>query len=1052
MRAFRFSFFVFLAAALFVPLCARSVHAQTTQAYFVTDSNDNLIRVFAVSNDQAITSFRAGLSPAVVAVSPDGGLAYVPNGNSGFLSVVDLTIDAEIFRVFGARGLTAAISPDGTRVVTTPSNVATPGVVVINTSDFSAATQNLGSLICDNSTPPACDSLASAVIVSSKAYFNTGGQGPLVGIVVLDLGPSPAAPFAVSGSAIGSVPGTPSASSIAATPDGKDVIAIENNPSALLVIDTTTNTVVQNLTPEIAPQALAVTSDPAAASVLAYIVGPDSSGNNVVEAYQFSGGSLSGPVATSAPLPLFANLAALSPDGTRLYLAQQSTSQVVVVDGSTLGVLEQLTVGTSIWGISAANIQTQPLSTAPVITSVTPQVAPNDTSTTVQITGSNFTSDALVRFGDLDPVPGTLSGSTLQATVPAGAASQGADIVVTDPNSTQPVSGQHQSGILRGQFTITNPPSFQPANQVIVADDGEASVGVLNGSTTSTLFQTTPGLTASIAVGVAITPDGSRAYLGGFVPQVVYDYNILTSTLEAAIPSPAATNANGLLAVGGQEDPVAVVNSPVTNGGPAVYAASAVPLPGGNINDYDLVVSMLDANPNNTTTFNKVVKQLQAGLNQPIFLPGGLAVTPDGRYAYANAQQSVRAPGWNFFTLVGSVVAFDVVTGATSVFDVSTLAPGGLAGFQGHIEVSPDGKSLLLLAANGGVAVFDIGTNPMNPSYVTTITGTPPAGFGPLNFLEYRIPKNVPNELVAFDSLQNVIQIFNFDRAGSNFSQLGSIVIPGSPGLRDAFGMDVTPDGKLVYGLLVQDDAVAVIDASNPANPVLLTKIRAGLTPGALAVRPGTPTQTGTNVTVQPIASATINFTSITSPGATTVTTTNVTPFGAPGDFQLAGIPIYYNVTTTAVFSGPIVACFTYDPNLLPSPESGLRLAHFDTTLSPPGWVDATVSLDTSTHQICGQVSSLSPFVIGVGTPTFEFDSLIGTISGTIQPDGIMRSLRATALAASASFSRGQNSTVASQLQALEQQISTDAPSWPSVASEQPQLDNMINSILSSLQ
>jgi hypothetical protein len=73
-------------------------------------------------------------------------------------------------------------------------------------------------------------------------------------------------------------------------------------------------------------------------------------------------------------------------------------------------------------------------------------------------------------------------------------------------------------------------------------------------------------------------------------------------------------------------------------------------------------------------------------------------------------------------------------------------------------------------------------------------------------------------------------------------------------------------------------------------------------------------------------------------------------------------------------------------------------------------------------------------------------------ITSTIQPDGIMRSLRATALAARASFSRGQNSTAADQLQALEQQISTDAPSWPSVASEQQQLDDMINSILSSLQ
>ena len=38
------------------------------------------------------------------------------------------------------------------------------------------------------------------------------------------------------------------------------------------------------------------------------------------------------------------------------------------------------------------------------------------------------------------------------------------------------------------------------------------------------------------------------------------------------------------------------------------------------------------------------------------------------------------------------------------------------------------------------------------------------------------------------------------------------------------------------------------------------------------------------------------------------------------------------------------------------------------------------------------------------------------------------------------------------ELQALEQQITTDAASWPAVASEQEQLDDIINSILGSLQ
>src|SRR5689334_10043368 len=95
-----------------------------------------------------------------------------------------------------------------------------------------------------------------------------------------------------------------------------------------------------------------------------------------------------------------------------------------------------------------------------------------------------------------------------------------------------------------------------------------------------------------------------------------------------------------------------------------------------------------------------------------------------------------------------------------------------------------------------------------------------------------------------------------------------------------------------------------------------LGKIGTGITPQMVAVRPGTPTPVSASptdvVTVTPIQSVTVSLTG-SSGGTTTVTTTNTTPFSAPAGFQISGIPIYYEVATTATFSNAVV-CFQHNP------------------------------------------------------------------------------------------------------------------------------------------
>ena len=78
-----------------------------------------------------------------------------------------------------------------------------------------------------------------------------------------------------------------------------------------------------------------------------------------------------------------------------------------------------------------------------------------------------------------------------------------------------------------------------------------------------------------------------------------------------------------------------------------------------------------------------------------------------------------------------------------------------------------------------------------------------------------------------------------------------------------------------------------------------------------------------------------------------------------PSGFRLGSPATYYNITTTATFSGPIEVCINYS-NVSYVNESTIQLLHFENG----AWVDVTTSLDTSNDIVCGLVTNLSPFIV----------------------------------------------------------------------------------------
>ena len=133
-------------------------------------------------------------------------------------------------------------------------------------------------------------------------------------------------------------------------------------------------------------------------------------------------------------------------------------------------------------------------------------------------------------------------------------------------------------------------------------------------------------------------------------------------------------------------------------------------------------------------------------------------------------------------------------------------------------------------------------------------------------------------------------------------------------------------------------------------------------------------TGTGSLVNVAPVDGITggptpvsMVFNTVTQPGVTTVTTvpaegTESAP--PPAGFQLGNPPVYYEIETTATFTGVVQVCIRYEDSHFTN-ESTLRLLHWN----GDRWEDITTSHNTAANAICGLTTSFSPFALGQNVP-----------------------------------------------------------------------------------
>jgi hypothetical protein len=128
----------------------------------------------------------------------------------------------------------------------------------------------------------------------------------------------------------------------------------------------------------------------------------------------------------------------------------------------------------------------------------------------------------------------------------------------------------------------------------------------------------------------------------------------------------------------------------------------------------------------------------------------------------------------------------------------------------------------------------------------------------------------------------------------------------------------------------------------------------------------------GDDLTVSPRQGTTVTFEHVTAPGTVGVMPLTDADGGVPAHFEVlgtGGVPIFYDVHTSATFEGTVTTCFSYpdengdgliDGSSPPLDETDLRILHEENGT----FVDRTVRLDTEAKVICGATTSLSEVAV----------------------------------------------------------------------------------------
>ena len=279
----------------------------------------------AATTPTVIDTVPVGTYPGAVAITPDGTRAYITNGGSDTVSVIDTATNTVSATVpVGDYPNGVAITPDGTSAYVT--NYLAGTVSVIDTAtNLVTATVTVGGV-------PQAVAITPDGTQAYVAFRNTGTISVInTATNAVDISAQKTL-FAPDANGNGST-------AIAFTPDGTKAYFTNTGKFTVFVLNTATNAVT-TVTGVGQPQGVAITSD----GTTAYI--PDRSG--FLSVMTTSDNSVSATV-TLGGTPVGV---AISPEGTKAYVVHAIPDTVSVIDTPTNTVSTTVTVGTSPSGVA----------------------------------------------------------------------------------------------------------------------------------------------------------------------------------------------------------------------------------------------------------------------------------------------------------------------------------------------------------------------------------------------------------------------------------------------------------------------------------------------------------------------------------------------------------------------------------------------------------------------------------------------------------------------------------------------------------------------------
>ena len=736
-------------------------------------------------------------------VLPNGRIAFAPRSAS--ISVVDLSLKAEIRRIPVAVNYPLVLSPDGSKLVA----VLNDTINIIDTTTFQYTTVNLNGLVGDDPTKSNDIVAGAPAIVGHTAYFNPTGliNGSLtdgIPLIAVDLDTNSVSTIALPTTARGTQVGFELVRlTIAATPDGRYVVAARADGT--VIYDLNSSSVVARETTVTSPRLVATPRDAGNPNMFAYEV--TSSGVlSVIDLRTGSStfGSIIATANSATPDPYFSSPSIqsssilVSGDGSKVITTDEGGTITTVDTRLLLTNPASAAVNATTYpsqfdfnGIFGAAIDLTPVSGAPTVTSVSPNSMTSDTPTLLNISGTNFTAGAVVRVGLAStPLASTFISSTqLQVTVPAGQTTgSNLNIVVTVPNSGS-FQQQNASGILAGAFTISPPGSFSLSDKLVAVTGSDAVVSVNPASAPTYLPQ--PPFHFSVG-NLAFTSDGAYA----FVP--IYPDGIDVVNLASGTHTIHAFSIDFSSAF-------VVRSNDSTTLAPVMYFSDA----------HSLVA--LDGNPA-SGNFGNVISTTLSGLAPGTTTADSMAVTPSGRYVYVAALASTLTPA-------RQLLIFDttVTTSRAANIGLTTL---GAAASQFSMFVTPDGKYLGLTMADAAqIGLFSL-ANPTAPVLTNTLVAAVPSGYSSVSLSDYTVFRDrlyaLGTATASDGSSHPVLEIFSYDPATNNFGQLSTYINDNM-----AIGpMRVSSDGSRLYVTNAGGDFVQVLDITkvrfaDPTAPIV---------------------------------------------------------------------------------------------------------------------------------------------------------------------------------------------------------------------------------------